>query len=453
MNSVLIFIVVLGILIFFHELGHFLTARFFGVGVEKFSLGFGPRLIGRTIGRTDYRISLIPLGGYVKMVGDEPDAPIAPEDVAISFTHKHVLKRACIVAAGPIFNILLAVLIFTVGLLFTGLPSIKPVVRSVESNSPAQASGVREGDRVKTIDGRVVMSWRDIDQALDGSQGRPLKLTVDRHGEELRFEITPARSNAKNLFGDDFTYFDLGIKGFKELSAVVDEAVPDMPAALAGIQKGDRIVAIDGHPIDNWEMMQEMVSASKGRTMTFEIARGEQTISVPITPAQVQETDVLGAKQVAYRIGIRRAGITIPEQDQIKVHLGLLGSLGQGVQQTWDMVEATGYSFVKIIERKVPAESLGGPILIAQMAHQEAQQGILRLFYFIAIISVNLAVLNLLPIPVLDGGHILFYIIESILRRPVNPRVREAAQQVGILLLVMLMIFVFYNDITRTWFK
>ena len=453
MNSVLIFIVVLGILILFPELGHFLTARFFGVGVEKFSLGFGPRLVGKTIGRTDYRISLIPLGGYVKMVGDEPDAPIAPEDIPVSFTHKHVLKRAAIVAAGPIFNVVLAILIFSAGLLFSGLPSIKPVIRSVENSSPAQSAGMREGDVVKSIDGRAVASWRDIDTALENSQGRTLRVTVARGGSDLVFDVSPVQASAKNLFGDDFTYFDIGIKGYKELSAVVDEAVPDMPAAQAGVQKGDQIVAIDGRPIENWEMMQEMVSASKGRAMTFSIARGEETLALEITPAQVQEKDVLGATQVAYRIGIRRAGIIIPEQDQIKVRLGLLGSVAQGLRQTWDMVEDTVYSFVKIIERKVPAESLGGPILIAQMAHQEAQQGLLRLFYFIAIISVNLAVLNLLPIPVLDGGHILFYIIESIIRRPVNARVREAAQQVGILLLITLMIFVFYNDITRTWFR
>lgn len=453
MNSVLIFIVVLGILIFFHELGHFLMARLFGVGVEKFSLGFGPRLLGKTIGRTDYRLSLIPLGGYVKMVGDEPDSPIAPEDIPFSFTHKHLLQRACIVAAGPIFNIVLAVLIFSFGLLLTGLPSIRPIVRSVETNSPAQAVGFQESDTIKAIDGRTVTSWRDIDEALDRSQGRPLEFGVERQGRAISIEVTPRKTHAKNIFGDDVAYFDIGLKGFKELSAVVDEAVPDMPAAQAGVQKGDQIVSIDGQPIANWEMMQEMVSSSKGRLMVFSILRDGETVELQITPIEVQEKDVLGAKQTAYRIGIRRAGITIPEQDQMKVRLGLWGSISQGLRQTWGVVEATGQSFVKIVQRKVPAESLGGPILIAQMAHQEAQQGILRLFYFIAIISVNLAVLNLLPIPVLDGGHILFYIIEAIIRRPVNVRVREAAQQVGILLLVMLMIFVFYNDITRTWFK
>lgn len=453
MNSVLIFIVVLGVLIFFHELGHFLTARLFGVGVEKFSLGFGPRLWGRTIGRTDYRISLIPLGGYVKMVGDEPDAPIPDEDIALSFTHKHVLKRTCIVAAGPLFNALLAVLIFSAGLLFNGLPSIKPVIRTVESNSPAQTAGLQENDVIRSIDDRAVASWRDIDAAIEKGNGRTLRLIVDRGGHELGFDLTPVQAGAKNLFGEDITYFDIGIKGYRELNAVVDEAVPDMPAAKAGIQTGDQIVAIDGLVVENWEKMQEMVSTSKGRTMIFSILRSGETFDLEVTPVQVQEKDLLGAKQVAFRIGIRRAGITIPEQDQIKVRLGLLGSFTQGLRQTWDMVEATVYSFVKIIERKVPAESLGGPILIAQMAQQEARQGFLRLFYFIAIISVNLAVLNLLPIPVLDGGHILFYIIESIIRRPVNARIREAAQQVGILLLVMLMIFVFYNDITRTWFK
>lgn len=453
MSSVFIFIVVLGVLIFFHELGHFLVARFFGVGVERFSLGFGPRLFGKTIGRTDYRISLVPLGGYVKMVGEEPDAPLPPEDVPYSFTHKSVGKRALIVFAGPLFNVLLAVVIFTAGLYFAGLPSIRPVVRNVESGGPAQQEGIREGDVIRSIDGRAVASWRDIDAAADRSQGRPLSLTIDRGGQRLEFVVAPQPASARNIFGDEVTYYDLGIKGYAEISALVDEVMEGMPAAEAGMQRGDRIVAIDGQPIDRWETMQEMVASSQGRTMTFTVLRGETTLEMAITPDEIQEPDLLGVKQIVYRIGIRRAGIVIPDEDQVTVRLGLLGSVSQGMGQTWNVIRATGHFFVKMFERKVSSEAIGGPIRIAQMANQQAQEGLLALFYFIAIISVNLAIINLLPIPVLDGGHLLFYAIESIKGKPVSIRTREAAQQVGLFLLLMLMVFVFYNDIAIIWFR
>ena len=453
MNSILIFIIVLGILIFFHELGHFLVARSFGVGVEKFSLGFGPRLFGRTIGRTDYRVSLIPLGGYVKMIGDEPDAELPPEDLPLSFTHKHVAKRALIVAAGPLFNVLLAVLIFIVVLFFTGLPSIRPYIRSVEPGSPAAKSGLQDNDLVTDIDKKPITSWRDIDGILADSDGKPLHLYVKRQGEIIEKTVKPEKVNAKNLFGDDISYYDIGISGFAELQAVVDEVMDGMPAQKAGLKKGDQIIAIDGQPIDRWERMQEIVSQSKGNSLTFRVRRGEQTFETRIKPEMVQEKNILGVKYKAYRIGIRAPNMSVPQQDQMTIRLNPVQAVGQGLIRTWDMAKMTVYFFGKLFQGKVPMESIGGPIRIAQMARKEADQGLVSLLNFIAIISVNLAILNLLPIPVLDGGHLLFYGIEAVMRRPVNTRTRETAQQIGIFLLLLLMIFVFYNDITLTWFK
>lgn len=453
MNSILIFIIVLGILIFFHELGHFLVARIFGVGVEKFSLGFGPRIFGRTIGRTDYRISLIPLGGYVKMVGDEPDSELAPEDLPYSFTHKHVAKRSLIVAAGPFFNFLLAVLIFTAVLFFVGLPSIRPFIRSVEPESPAAKAGLKENDLVAAIDSKPVRSWRDIDAILNANQGAPMEITIQRREETRELKVIPKQVNAKNLFGDDISYYDIGISGFAELQAVVDKVMEGMPAEKAGLQKGDQIVAIDDQHIDRWERMQEIVSKSKGRMLTFKVRRGDEIFETRIKPEIVQEKNLLGAKQNAYRIGIRAPSMSVPEQDQMTIHLNPVQALGQGITHTWEMTKVTIYFFGKLFQGKVPMESIGGPIRIAQMAREEADQGLVRLLNFIAIISVHLAILNLLPIPVLDGGHLLFYGIEAVLRRPVSTRLRETAQQIGIFLLILLMIFVFYNDITLTLFK
>ena len=362
-------------------------------------------------------------------------------------------KGALIVAAGPIFNIILAILIFTFGLYFTGLPSIRAIVRSIDSDSPAQSTGILEGDVIRAIDDMPVDNWRDIDRIVDESQGRQLDFTIERDGRLSHHNLTPVKMQAKNLFGDDVDYFDTGLKGYFEPQAVVDNAVPGMPAAAAGLRKGDRIISIDGRPIDKWETMQEMVSGSKGKTLSFEISRGDEIIEIEITPVEVVEKDRIGTKQHIYQIGIQRMNIVIPEEDQVVIELGLSGAFIRGVSESWNMVYATGYFFVKLAQRQVPASAIGGPIRIAQMAHQEYEQGLLRLLYFVAIVSVNLAVLNLLPIPVLDGGHLFFFLIEAIQGRPVSVRVRETAQQIGIILLVMLMIFVFYNDISLTFFK
>ena len=453
MNSFLIFIIVLGILIFFHELGHFVVARLFGVGVERFSLGFGPRIFGRTIGRTDYRVSVIPLGGYVKMVGDEPDAEISPDDLPYSFTHKHVAKRTLIVAAGPLFNMLLAILIFTAIVFTVGLPSIRPFIRGVEPDSPGDRAGLQVDDRITAIDGKHIQSWRDIDAILSDNGGAPLKVSILRDGTPLEVEVTPQQVSAKDLFGDKIQYFDLGISGVTELRAVVDKVMEGMPAQRAGLKHGDQIVAIDGQPIESWQRMQEIVSDSKGKTLTFEVRRGEETIKTKIKPEVVEEKNPLGVKQSAYRIGISAPGVVIPQRDQMTIHFKPLQAAGRGVVHTWEVTKTTIYFFGKLIRGKVPMESIGGPIRIAIMAGQEADQGLVQLLNFIALISIQLAILNILPIPVLDGGHLLFYAIEAVLRRPVSLRMRETAQQIGIFLLILLMIFVFYNDISITWFK
>lgn len=452
MNSVLLFVVVLGVLVFFHELGHFLVARLFGVGVEKFSLGFGPRIFGKIIGRTDYRVSLVPLGGYVKMVGDEPDAPIAEQDLAYSFTHKHVAKRSLIVAAGPLFNVLLAILIFIGIFYFAGLPSIRPVVRSVENNSPAQTAGLREGDFIKAVNGQPVQSWRGIDAAVEKSRGKPLSIDVQRDGKKLAFTVLPKKVGAENVYGETVSYYDLGIQGYADPQAVIRKTDPDMPAAKAGLRAGDRILAIDGKQIADWEVMYETISSSKGKPLSFTVQRGDRVFDVDITPAEVKVNDAMGVRKSAYRIGIYPPD-PIRNEDRITIHLGLLSSFERGLNQTWLVVKETGRFFVKLAERKVPKEAIGGPIRIAILANQQAQEGVLALLSFIAIISVNLAVINLVPIPVLDGGHLLFFAIEAIQRKPVSVRMRESAQQVGVFLLILLMIFVFYNDISITWFR
>lgn len=353
-NSVFAFIIVLGILIFFHELGHFLIARLFGVGVEKFSLGFGPRLIGRKIGLTDYRLSLVPLGGYVKMVGEEPGEEIDPTLLPLSFTHKHVLKRMCIVFAGPLFNILLAVIIFFLIAYAVGTLILKPSVGMVKDASPAYEAGFRVGDLITAIDGVPVETWEEMADRITHSMGKPLDITVARPDGDVQLRVVPGLTTTKNLLGE-------------------------------------------------------------------EIKR--------------------------YVIGIGTAGETYSRE------LNLFQAAGESLRQTYSIVELMVVVVAKLLTGGLSMDAVGGPIMIAQMAGDQAKAGIVSLFQFIGVISVNLAVINLLPIPVLDGGHLLFFVIEAIKRRPVNIKVREIAQQIGMVILIMLMVLVFYNDITRLFFS
>jgi regulator of sigma E protease len=353
-NSVFAFLIVLGILIFFHEFGHFLIARLFRVGVEKFSLGFGPRLLGRKVGITDYRLSLVPLGGYVKMVGEEPDEELDPELIPLSFTHKHVLKRILIVFAGPFFNILLAVLIFWVISFLSGVMILRPAIGSVKENSPAHH---------------------------------------------------------------------------------------------AGFKKGDLVTAVDGAAVDTWEAMAERISHSGGKPLEITVERPEGRLALPVTPELITSKNLLGEEIKRYVIGIGPAG----ETDSKK--LGFFAAGKESLRQTYGIVELMVMIVTKLITGDISIDTVGGPIMIAQMAGDQAKAGVNSLFQFIAVISVNLAVINLLPIPVLDGGHLLFFAIEALIGRPVNLKVREIAQQVGMVILIMLMILVFYNDINRLFFS
>lgn len=344
------FIIVLGVLIFVHELGHFIVARFFGVGVLKFSLGFGPKIFGKTIGLTDYRVSAIPLGGYVKMVGEEPDEELEPSDIPFSFTHKSLYKRFCIVAAGPVFNILLAVFIFYLIYLFSGVMILKSVVGSVSE---------------------------------------------------------------------------------------------DTPAYRAGLKKGDIVTAIDGVAVSKWDEMRIIIAKSKGKSIIISISRNEMQKNMTLTPEKRKIKDILGEEEDVYVIGITASNEFYTES------LSFFGAFLESIKRTYEITELTILSIVRMIQGKISAKTLGGPIMIAQMAGEQAKAGVLNLAFFIALISINLGILNFLPIPVLDGGHLMFFTIEAVMKRPVSQKVREVSQQVGMGLLLLLMVFVFYNDFAR----
>jgi regulator of sigma E protease len=349
-HSALAFIVVIGVLVFFHELGHFLAARLCKVGVDVFSLGFGPKLFKKKVGRTEYCVSAIPLGGYVKMVGEEPGATIDPADAPLSFTHKSLLKKSFIVAAGPVFNFILALFIFYVLYQFSGVYMANPVIGKVIENTPAASSGLQSGDIIKEIDQQPIESFADISRIIGTGTGGELSIVIQRGGQITRVTLTPEKRVGKNVFGEDVDKYVIGIHG-----------------------TGD-------------------------------------TFHKSLNPIQ---------------------------------------AMGRSISDTYGLVKLTILSVAKMVSGSVSADNLGGPLMIAQMAGEQAKAGIVNFVWFIALLSVNLGIINLFPIPVLDGGHLLFFGIEAVIGKPVSEKLREKLVQFGAALLVALMVFVFYNDIVR----
>ncbi len=342
-------IVLLGILIFVHEFGHFIFAKLVGVRVLKFSLGFGPKLIGRKYGDTEYLISAVPLGGYVKPLGEEPDEEIKEEDKPFAYNYQPVWKRAAIVLAGPVFNLFFAALIF-IFIFMHGLPVLFPEVGDVMKQSPASA---------------------------------------------------------------------------------------------AGLIKGDRIVEADGVVVNQWTELTEIIHKNPDKALTFKIKRDNKIIVVPITPERKKIKDIFGEEKEIGLIGIKPSGSSFIQKE------GVVGAIASGITRTWEISVLTIVGIVKLIQRIVPADTIGGPILIFQMAGEQASLGAMNFFVFMAVISINLGVLNLLPIPILDGGHLMFLTFEAIRRKPLSEKVMIIAQKVGLAVIIALMTFALYNDIMR----
>jgi regulator of sigma E protease len=341
-------VVGLGILIIFHEYGHLLVAKMSGVGVLTFSVGFGPKLWVKKVGETEYALSAFPLGGYVKMVGEDPEEEVAEADIRRSFSHQGLAKRLAIVVAGPGFNLLLAVIIYSLVFMFYGVAVLTTQVGSVE---------------------------------------------------------------------------------------------PDSPAAQAGIQKGDRILSIDGQAINDWEELSGRIKASEGKTVSLHIQRDQQEIEITVQPEKREAMNVFGESIESWLIGITSE--TSIEKS------GTLSAVGQGLYQIGQLAKLTLVGFFKLVTGEISSKNIGGPILIAQVAGQQAQEGLRSFLSLLAFLSVTLGVLNLLPIPVLDGGHVFFFLIEGILGRPIQLKYREKAWQIGFFILILIMLFATYNDIAR----
>ena len=442
-------LVALGALIFIHELGHFLVAKGLGVGVERFSLGFGPRIWAMRRGETEYCISIVPLGGYVKMMGEEahgedaihPAAEAPLTDPRKSFATKPLWARALIVFAGPGMNFVLAALIFSVVFAAVGVPVLPAIVGRLAPDGAAIQAGLRPRDEVVGLGGRPVTHWGEIEDAVLRSSGKPLTLTVARGGERREVVVTPRRIQVKTPFNEPAEAWSLGARPY--LPPVVGEVRSGMPAAEAGLQPRDRIVALNGQPVETWDELAESISTRAGEPVALTIERGGSRLDVSVTPRVEVERDPLGNETKVGRIGIATA------TSQTFLRSDPVSAVVKGVARTWDVTVLTAVSIWKLVTGAIPASNIGGPVQIGLAAGQQAQQGFVSYAFFVALISINLAILNLLPVPMLDGGHLLFFAIEAVLGRPLSVRKREIAQQVGLALLLLLMVFALFNDLTR----
>jgi len=350
MITVLATVIVLGVLVFVHELGHFLMAKLFGVRVDAFSLGFPPKLLHKKIGDTDYRLSVVPLGGYVKLFGENPKDEVPPELQPVSFSHHPLWHRFLIVLAGPAFNLFFAALALTLVFAFSGIPYLT-----------TEIGGVKEGS----------------------------------------------------------------------------------PGAHAGLQKGDRILSVGGQAVSRWDDLSLKIRQSGEQPLTLSVRRGDRDFQVQVTPQLMETSDIFGGKVSAEIIGISSGDTPAVEQ------VGPIQALRFGVVYTGRLTWLTLESLYKLVVREVPLKSLGGPILIAQMAGKQAEMGVTYLVQFMAALSINLFLINLLPIPILDGGHLFFFSLEAIIGKPLPLKHREMAQGFGLMLILALMILVFYQDILR----
>jgi len=429
MGSLLYAVIALGILVFAHELGHFLFAKFSGVGVLKFSLGFGKKIIGMKIGETEYMVSAIPLGGYVKMLGgegaeDEAELELSEADKKRTFMAQPLWKRMGIVLAGPMFNIFLAVLL-CYSLFVTGFPTPIAKVAGVLPGSPAAAAGFMAGDVVQKVGGEEVGIWEQVTKAVESSPGKTLAFSVRRGDKTVELKAAPIKQDGKGY---------LGLLG----SVVIGSVRVGSPADKAGMQVKDHVVAVEGRKVGAWDEMASVVKVNIGKPLKFAVERDGRPIEVVVTPAPMPDN----GKQVGM-IGVMN-GAELED-----VAYGPIESIGMGVDRTLFLTEMTVGFLARLVSGKEDASQLGGPVAIVQMSGRQARQGFADFVIFMAFLSVNLGVINLVPIPILDGGLLLIMVIEAVLGRELSLKQREVAQQVGLFMLVALMVFVFYNDIMR----
>lgn len=536
------FFILLGLLIFVHELGHFLVAKYYGVRVETFSLGFGKKIFKYKHGDTTYCISIIPLGGYVKMFGDDPTKELSEEEKKYSFLHKPVGQRIWIVLAGPLMNLFFAGFLFAlIGYMGEEVPG--PKLGDIEHSTEAYLAGFKSGDEITHINGNSVRTWKDVTHVVERSAGQSLQFTVKREGDEGLAEVKAVPKLRPNPFifttrrevgiieglTTDSKAAIVGVKdpgaiaaqiGLKDLDLIeeingtrvhyfrqLDDLFKDAlasghidvkarsmlesgsdsrslsftlnspieaqtpalermglesaelyfmsirrgsPASLAGLQPGDRILSINGQELNEWNDLLESVKTFRPEEGTLKVAfrRADERKEIEITPELTQIPTAQGSFDDRYAIGVVPALLSTGNPF-VTLDFGLLGSIQHGAVESWNWSKLIVISFARLIQNEVSPRNIGGVITIGRVASHSYDAGITIFLKMMAIISINLFILNLLPIPVLDGGHLVFFTIEAIKGAPLSLKKMEIAQQVGLVLLLGLMVFALFNDIAN----
>lgn len=425
--TILAFLFVLSILVFAHELGHFLAAKRAGVYVETFSLGMGPKVLKKTIGETEYCLSALPVGGYVKMKGENPDEPST--GAANELQSKSIAARFSIFVAGPMMNLVLAVLLVSF-VYYIGIEEPKyleepPVIGWIEPDSPAQNIGLLPNDLLLAVGGTAVPNWEQAMLMIASTGDKSVNIDIRRGAETLTLQVTPELIKSLGA----------GVIGIHPImKPVIGGLTPGFPAEKAGMRVGDLIVRINDTPIYHWLQMATLIHEHPEQELQIAILRDGQEILMRVTPQKDGKTGYLGIKS--------------QEQTVLRKY-GLAQSFSKGVARCWELTAMTFDMLRRLVTWQASTKSLGGPIMIAQLSGEAARQGAPDMINFIGVVSLSLGIFNLLPIPILDGGHIFLLFFELLNRKPLSMQRRELAQKIGLLILLPLIVFVFYNDIAR----
>jgi regulator of sigma E protease len=433
LTSILAFLFVLGVLIFVHELGHFLMARRNGVRVLTFSLGFGPKILAVRRGDTEYCISAVPLGGYVKMAGENPDDERTGG--ADEFLSKSKWQRFQILIAGPAMNILLSIVVLTF-VLYQGadVPAYEqqpPVIGQVVGGSAAERGGLKVGDRILSVDGRAIETWEQLFMAVATKANREVVLVVQRDGRDTSLAVTPAPQTK-------FEVGDLGV--LPEMHPQISSLSPGGAAERAGLKAGDVVLGVNGRAGVSRESLIELITASENKPLALRIKRGAETLTLTVTPERSGDVPKIGAY--------------LSPLELRTIEPTFIQAVGMSFARNWEWTRLIGQTLVGLFTRETSVKQLMGPVAIAELSGGAAALGWIALFNLMAMISLNLGLLNLLPIPVLDGGHIAIMAVEGLFRRDFSMRVKEKMLLVGFVFLLMLMATVIYNDLTRVqWLR
>jgi regulator of sigma E protease len=448
------FIVALGLLVVVHEFGHFIVARACGVKVLRFAVGFGNVLWSRKYGpdQTEWALCAIPLGGYVKML-DEREGPVAPAELHRAFTRQSLGKRSLIVLAGPVANLLLAIVLYW-GLFLHGVDELRPVLGTPKVATAAEQAGVRPGDLVMSVGGQQVRSWEELRWRIlqDLADGLESQLRVQRKdGSQAILTLATDRLGIDTLDKDPIRLLGLTIDP-PPVPPVVGRVLPNMPAERAGLREGDRILGIDGTPVALWSEVARIARASPGRMLRLDIERAGQRLEISVVPDLVEDKENPGEAPIG-RIGFSPKddpALRDAMFDTISYAPG--AALAKAFAQTWETSVFTLRMMGRMLTGELSLKNLSGPITIADVAGQSVQYGMPYYIKFLALISISIGILNLLPIPVLDGGHLMYYLAEFIRGKPLPEQVFAVGQRIGLTLLLLMMGVALFNDLNRQFF-